>query len=367
MLENPDLDLVIRGEAEETMAELCKRLRSGESWDDLLGITWRNQKGEAVRNPDRPPIGDLDSIPFPAWHLFPVEKYHWAGIKLLAISSSRGCPYKCPFCITWKIHQGARRRDPAKIVEEMVWAKRNFDHDTFFFQDDSSFINRKQLEGFLDELEKSGEKLYWYYESREDTFLQYQDLWERMKKNGLIKIVFGLESPDPRLRKQFGKEGYDLPLVESMMLQLEKEFDIMVSVYLVFGLPDDTEESLNAILDYSRYLYPDRCSFVVGSLAVPFPGTDMYIELKEKDLIRNFNWDDYGFGQSVIKTSLDPEKLQEAFSQFWVGLYVRPKAILKQFKLIFSRNRFRRAMARQYIIMAVEMIYRCKKDEGRII
>jgi radical SAM superfamily enzyme YgiQ (UPF0313 family) len=187
-----------------------------------------------------------------------------------------------------------------------------------------------------------------------------------MKKNGLIKIVFGLESPDPKLRQQFGKTGYDLSRVESMMLQLEKEFDIMVSVYLVFGLPDDTEESLDAILDYSRHLYPDRCSFVVGSLAVPFPGTDMYIELKEQDLIRNFNWDDYGFGQSVIETSVAPEKLQEAFKEFWVGLYVRPKAILKQFKLIFSRNRFRRAMAKQYIIMAVEMISDVKKMRGEL-
>jgi hypothetical protein len=90
----------------------------------------------------------------------------------------------------------------------------------------------------------------------------------------------------------------------------------------------------------------------------------MFIELKEKNLIRNFNWDDYGFGKSVIQTSIDPEKLQEAFSQFWIGLYVRPKAILKQFKLIFSRNRFRRAMARQYIIMAVEMISDVKKMRG---
>ena len=364
LAECPQLDVIVRGEGEETMSHLCKRVAAGKPLDDISGITRRNDQGDAVRNPDRPPIADIDSIPFPAWHLFPVEKYHWVGNKLLAISSSRGCPYHCPYCITWKMHHGVRKRDPGSIVEEMVWAKKHFGHDTFFFQDDASFLAREQLEGFLDELEKCGEKLYWYYETREDVFLSFRDLWERMNRNGLFKIVFGLESPDPKQRERFGKRGYDLSAVESMMLTLEKELDIMVSVYLIFGLPEDTEESLDAILKYARHLYPDYCSFVVGSLTVPFPGTDMFIELKEQDQISSYNWDDYGFGKSVIRSSVPPEKLQDVFSGFWIGTYVRPKAMLKQVQLLLSRNRFRRAMAKQYITMAVEMISDVDKMKG---
>jgi radical SAM superfamily enzyme YgiQ (UPF0313 family) len=360
----PQLDVIVRGEGEETMSRLCKRIAAGEPLDDLSGISWRNGNGRIVRNPDRPAIADIDSIPFPAWHLFPVDKYHWVGNKLLAISSSRGCPYQCPYCITWKVHRSVRQRDPAKIVEEMVWAKTNFGIDTFFFQDDASFLVREQLEGFLDALENCGEKLYWYYETREDVFLGFRDLWERMKQNGLFKIVFGLETPDPEQRERFGKHGYDLRTVESMMLTLEKELDIMVSVYLIFGTPEDTEESLEAILDYARHLYPDFCSFVVGSLAVPFPGTDKFNELKEKDLISSYNWDNYGFGKSVIRSSIPPEKLQDIFSGFWIGTYVRPKAMLKQVQMIASRNRFRRSMAKQYLVMAVEMISDVKKMKG---
>jgi radical SAM superfamily enzyme YgiQ (UPF0313 family) len=364
LAECPHLDVIVRGEGEETMSRLCKRVAAGEPLDDLRGITWRSNEGQAVRNPARPPIADIDSIPFPAWHLFPVDKYHWVGNRLLATSSSRGCPYHCPYCITWKMHQGVRQRDPARIVEEMVWAKKHFGHDTFFFQDDASFLVREQLERFLDELENSGEKLYWYYETREDVFLRYRDLWERMKRNGLFKIVFGLESPDPEQRERFGKHGYDASSVESMMRTLEKDLDIMVSVYLIFGVPEDTEESLDAILAYARHLYPDYCSFVVGSLAVPFPGTDKFIELKEKDLISSYNWDDYGFGKSVIRSSIPPEKLQDVFSGFWIGTYVRPKPVMKQVQLLLSRNRFRRAMAKQYIVMAAEMISDVQKMKG---
>jgi len=361
----PELDVVVRGEGEATISSLCRTLERGGEFGDIDGITWRNDSGEIIRNQDRAPISDLDELPFPAWHLFPVERYHWAGNKMLATSSSRGCPYHCPYCITWKVHKGVRHRRPERIVEEMVWVKRNFHHDTFFFQDDASFLVREQMEGFLDELEKCGEKLYWYYETREDVFLSYSDMWPRMKANGLFKIVFGLETPDPEMRACCGKEGFDCCSVERMIDVLEKDLDIMVSVYLLFGLPEDTEKSLNEILEYGKYLYPDHCSFIVGSMAVPFPGTTMFDELKKKDMITSYNWNDYGFGTSVIKTSVAPEKLSALFAAFWTGTYVRPKVFLRQLQLLFSRNRFRRAMAKQYVAMAREMISDVRKMRGK--
>jgi radical SAM superfamily enzyme YgiQ (UPF0313 family) len=361
----PELDAVVRGEGEATISHLVSVLSNGGTMAEVNGLTWRSNDGTIVRNPDRAPITDLDSLPFPAWHLFPVEKYHWAGNKMLATSSSRGCPYHCSYCITWKVHQGVRHRNPAKIVEEMVWVKKNFNHDTFFFQDDASFLVRGQMEGFLDELEKCGEKLYWYYETREDIFLSYKDMWQRMKKNGLFKIVFGLETPDPKLRQICGKDGYDNQAVENMMKVLEKELDILVSVYLLFGLPEDTVESMQTILDYGKHLYPDYCSFVVGSLAVPFPGTDMFIKLKEQGAITTYDWKDYGYGKSVIKLAVPPETLEETFKTFWVKTYSRPKAMLKQLQFYFSGNRFRKAMAKQYVRMAIEMISDVKKMSGK--
>jgi radical SAM superfamily enzyme YgiQ (UPF0313 family) len=360
----PELDIVVRGEGEATISHLCRALSGQNHLGAVAGITWRDHSGSAVRNPDREPIADLDALPFPAWHLFPVEKYHWAGIKMLATATSRGCPYHCPHCITWKIHSGVRHRTMARVVEEMVWVKKKFHHDTFFIQDDASFLTRQELESFLDELEKCRERLYWYYETREDVFLEFRDLWKRMKENGLFKIVLGLETPDPQLREALGKKAFDRGAVEQMMETLEKKLDILVSVYLLFGLPDDTEVTMKAILDYGKYLYPDRCSFVVGSLAVPFPGTDMFLQLTEKGKIASYDWREYGFGKSVITTTVAPEKLQEIFKGFWVGTYVRPKAMLKQLQLLVSGNRFRRSMAKQYARMGMEMSRDVKKMSG---
>jgi len=360
----PDLDFVVRGEAEETFSHLCKVLMQEGDLGEVRGLTFRDGNGVVRRNPDRPPIQDLDSLPFPAWNLFPVDKYHWAGNRMIGISSSRGCPFSCPHCITWKVHHGVRRRSPKRIVEEMLWVKSNFGHDTFFFQDDASFLDRGQLEGFLDELERCGEELYWYYETREDVFSRYKDLWPRMKRDGLFKIVLGLETPDPSMRERFGKKGYDGAEVERMMDALEKELDVLVSVYLLFGLPEDTVESVESLLEYGKRLYPDHCSFIVGSLAVPFPGTDMFLDLKERGLITSYDWKDYGFDKSVIKTSVPPEKLSEVFSEFWVGTYVRPKVFLKQLQFFVSGNRFRKSMAMQYVKMGREMSSDVKKMKG---
>jgi radical SAM superfamily enzyme YgiQ (UPF0313 family) len=350
-----ELDIVVRGEGEETIRELCQKLEAGESLDEVKGITYRNSKGRIARNEDRDPIANLDSLPFPAWHLFPVERYHWAGNRVIGISSSRGCPYRCPHCITWKVHKGVRTRNPRKIVEEMLWVKRNFNHDTFFFQDDTSFLSREQMEVFLDELERCGEKLYWYYETREDVFYSYRDLWRRMTEAGLFKVVLGLETPDPRIRETYGKKGFDRQVVEEMIDTLEKELDVLVSVCFLFGSPEDTDESMEATLKYGRYLYPDHCSFIVGSIAAPFPGTDMFERLKEQQMITSFDWKEYGFGKSVVKTSVPPERMAEIFTGFWFGTYVRPKVFKEQLRNLFSRNRFRRAIAKNYINTAVDL------------
>jgi len=352
----PELDIVVRGEGEYTTREICQKLAAKEPLDKVTGITYRSPDNEIIANPNRGQIKDIDELPFPAWHLFPVKKYHWTNIVSLGASTSRGCPYTCHHCITWKVHQGIRRRKPSKIVEELVWVKKNFAVDTFFFQDDASFTSREQLEGFLDELEKCGETFYWYYESREDILLSYRDLWPRMKKNGLFKIAFGLETPNKKLRSFYGRKGFEKTEVEEMLYHLEHELDILITVYLLAGSPEDTEQTMLETVQYAKHLYPKYCSFTVGTLLIPFPGTDFYNEMLEKNLIEIHDWAQYGFGNSVMKLSMSREKLRKTYGKFWPSTYARPVVFLKQFCDLFSRNRFRRAMARNFIPSAIQAI-----------
>ncbi|MCJ7618584.1 MAG: hypothetical protein MUO43_18840, partial [Desulfobacterales bacterium] len=94
-----------------------------------------------------------------------------------------------------------------------------------------------------------------------------------------------------------------------------------------------------------------------------FPGTEMYKQLKAKNMITSFDWKDYGFGKSVIKTSVPPEKILKIFNGFWIGTFVRPKALFKAFINLFSRNRFRKGTAKSYFYSAIAMMkLRGKQD-----
>lgn len=354
--ECPELDIIVRGEGEYTTRDLCRNLEDNQPLDSVNGITFRSADKRIIVNPDREQIKDIDELPYPAWHLFPVKKYHWTNITSLGASTSRGCPHTCHHCITWKIHKGIRRRRPEKIVEELVYIKKNFGVDTFFFQDDASFTSRDQLEGFLDEMEKCGEKIYWYYESREDVFLSYRDLWQKMKRNGLFKVAFGLETPNKKLRAFYGRKGFDKAEVEEMLYYLENELDIQVTVYLLAGSPEDTVETMKETVRYARHLYPRYCSFVVGTLLIPFPGTDFYEEMLKKNLIEIHDWAQYGFGNSVMKLKVSREEMRKAYGKFWPSTYARPVVFIKQLKDLFSRNRFRRAMARNFIPSAIQAV-----------
>lgn len=352
----PELDIVVRGEAEYTMRELCSHLDQGKSLNDIKGISYKDAKGSIIKNTARESIADIDTLPFPAWHLFPVEKYHDKGRKMLAVTTARGCIYKCPHCISWKIHKGVRLKSPKRIVDEMIYVKEHFGHDTFFFHDDQSFSYREQLEGFLNELERRNNALFWSYETREEAFYNYRDLWGRMKDHGLFRIYFGVETIDAEGRKFYTRSKYDKERFEEMLDYLEHKLDIIVGLYFIMGYPAETEENIRRSLQYSKYLYPGLCSLVLCSLLVPFPGTELYLEMKKKNLILTEDWKYYGSVTPVIKTTVSPKKLQKLYYSFWKNNYGRLTVIARQLINLFSKNRFRRYMGKGFFYTTTEIM-----------
>jgi len=351
-----ELDVVVRGEAEYTMLNLCEHLENGEDFKHVKGITYRNSDGKIIINSNQDPIQDIDTLPFPAWHLFPVEKYHDKGRKMLAITTARGCVYKCSHCITWKIHKDVRLKSPKRIVDEMIYVKEHFGHDTFFFHDDQSFTYREQLEGFLNELEKRNNNLFWSYETKEEVFCNYRDLWDRMKIHGLFKIYFGVETIDKEGRKFYNRSKYEKERFEEMLSYLEHKLDILVGLYFIIGHPAETEADIRRSLQYSKYLYPDLCSLVLCSLLAPFPGTELYLEMKKQGLILTEDWRYYGSVTPVIKTSVSRKKLQKLYYSFWKNNYGRLYVIVRQLINLFSKNTFRRYMAKGYFYTITEIM-----------
>lgn len=123
--ESPSIDIVCVGEGEGTFLKLIQALEEGGDLSNVKGIAYRERKGEGCvvkRNPPRPLIEDLDSLPFPARHLLPMDRYRAMGRRVTpgTVLTSRGCPFGCIFCSTSKLFGGRfRGRSPGNVVREV--------------------------------------------------------------------------------------------------------------------------------------------------------------------------------------------------------------------------------------------------------
>ncbi len=143
--EYPSLDIVVRREGENTFIELLEKIQSQASLANVLGITYRNGD-KIVRTADRPLIEDLDSIPFPAHHLMPLESFKRDGKILFPLISSRGCVFWCDFCSTVRMFgRGYRWRSPKNVVDEMQLIHDKYGVKQVTFYDDAFTVDRKRV------------------------------------------------------------------------------------------------------------------------------------------------------------------------------------------------------------------------------
>jgi radical SAM superfamily enzyme YgiQ (UPF0313 family) len=141
-----------------------------------------------------------------------------------------------------------------------------------------------------------------------------------------------------------------------MLYYLKHELGIQVSVYLLLGAPWETEESMRRTLNYAKHLYPRYCSFAMATFLIPFPGTDLFNEMHEKNLLTTYDWRDYSFGQPVFKMQVSAEKAYRMYKKIWMDVYARPVAFLEICENLFSRNKFKRAIAKNFLSMPMQMV-----------
>ena len=149
-------DFIVHGEGELTTPELVNALGKKEDLSSIPGISYR-ENGRVLRTPARNFIEDLDSVPFPAWHLFPTEKYeifNFASVRKpgALILGSRGCPYKCNFCCLKIMGERRRKRSPANIAEEAAWLHERFGYRQISFTDPIFPMTKKEGIAFSEEL-----------------------------------------------------------------------------------------------------------------------------------------------------------------------------------------------------------------------
>lgn len=322
ILKNDFVDIVVRGEGELTMVDLVDAIENGRNLEDVKGIATK----DFVTAP-REIIEDLDSLPFPARHLLPMDEYKILNMKLTTgtIISGRGCPYKCSFCASSAMHgQKLRLRSAKSVVDEMEHLVKDHDIEMVAFMDDTFTINKKRVYEICETIKERGLKNYWGCTARVDTISE--DLLKTMKDAGCITMFLGVESADQQVLNQVNKKTNIAKIKQTFALT--KKYGMRTIASVVLGMPGDTQSSIKNTINFVKTLEP---SYAVFSLATPYPGTDFYIKAASENLIKINDWSKYTLLSPVLETvdcSLEElKKLQrKAFKEF----YLRPSYILKQ-------------------------------------
>jgi radical SAM superfamily enzyme YgiQ (UPF0313 family) len=293
--ECPQLDVVVRREGENTLLELVQRIEAGKSFYDVTGTTCR-KNGEIVRNPDRPYIEDLDSLPFPARHLWPMGKLRETE-DVLYLATSRGCVYWCEFCTTVRMHgRKYRIRSPKSVVDELEFLHKTYNVDQFTFCDDAFTVDQARTEELCRDILSRGLKIKWNCGTRVDMLTK--ELLLKMKEAGCISVWFGVESGSQQVLDAM-KKGIT-PELTTKVFGWVREVGLKPVPNVILGFPGETKKSAWKTIKFIEKISPDDVGFY--NVATPFPGTPMYDLVKEKGWLRVTDFDQYDTTRPIFET-----------------------------------------------------------------
>jgi len=355
--EYPELDIIMRGEYEFILLELCEAIKQRIGEAGVKGITYR-QDNKTMRNPDRQLEADINKFPWPERKQLPMFNYNdtFAGMPSpnVQVWASRGCPFTCVFC-NWPgtMYGGHsyRVRDVKDTVDEIEWLLKTYEFKAFYLDHDTVNIGKDRILAICSEIKKRGICVPWAVMARADT--TDTAVLDAMKDAGLFAIKFGVESGDAAVLERSAKKLNLEKVRESTAYA--KKLGIKVHHTYTFGLPGETADSIRKTIAFVKELNPDSAQF---SLVTPFPGTTYFNELKKKGMITSFDWDRYdGANDSVIRTeTMTGEELKKwldcairewNFHMFATRLLKRPfrtfvNALKKpDYALIYIKNLFK--------------------------
>jgi len=281
VLRHTDADICVIGEGEITIVELMENLRGNLS--NVKGIFYKDGKG-IVKNSPREYIKDIDTIDFPAWEAFDIEKYinemkiyHYPELRTMNIITARGCPYSCNFCS--KTFSGVRLRSVRNIIEEIKELKKRFNIQAIFFNDELVLINKKRGYELCKELRKLDIK--WVCQGRVNTI--DSELLNLMRKSGCVAVGFGIESGSQKILNAMNKQITVEQSVKAVKAAVKAGLFPIIQV--MFGYPGEDITTVKETLSFFKKIPFIPSTGFQFSPTTPLPGTPLWEYAKEKGII----------------------------------------------------------------------------------
>jgi radical SAM superfamily enzyme YgiQ (UPF0313 family) len=350
-IQHPEVDIVVRGEGETVWVKLCNIIENGLAnkpnftaqdlldpqaghLDGLLGISYYTNDGKEHHNPEHPTIADLDTLPFPAYQFFKMDRYTNLqpatdaidGAKSFSVMTSRGCPYRCTFCSQSIMPIKWRARSPESVLAEWQHLVHNLGAQEIGVLDDSANIQVDRLEKIANLIiEHNVNHIPWIFVNGIRANLATKELLRKLKQAGLKRVAFGVESGDPDILLSIDKK-IDHDTIR-LAFKNAKAVNLETIGFFIIGLPGETEESMEKTINFACEVDPMIANF---SMMTPYPGTKVWEIVKRQGNLLLNDWEDYVFFDGRARyelgemtTELVERKWKESYRRF----YLRPHRI----------------------------------------
>ena len=332
----PEIDFICRKEFDYSVVDYAK----GKPLAEIPGVSYLQEDGKVVHNPDAPQVQDLDALP----HVTEIYKRD-LDIKnynvpfllhpYVALYTTRGCPAQCTFCLWPQTLSGHpwRKRSTDDVAAEMAKAKQLWpDVKEFFFDDDTFNIQSARTIELCAKLKPLG--LTWSCTSRVTT--DYETL-KAMKEAGCRLLIVGYESGDQQILKNI-KKGATVERARQFTKDCHK-LGLVVHGDFILGLPGETHETINNTIAFAKELDVET---IQVSVAHAYPGTELYDHVVKSGFIVGDNKmvDEGGHQLAQIQyPGLPADDIMSAVHRFYDEYYFRPKAIYRILrKAMFDSN-----------------------------
>jgi hopanoid biosynthesis associated radical SAM protein HpnJ len=336
------VDIVCRGEFDYSTKELCE----GRAWDTVDGISFIRD-GNVVQTADRPPIQDLDALPFASqvyMRDLPVNEYVIPHFKhpYVSIYSSRGCPSKCIYCLWPQTFSGRtmRVRSAENVYQEVKWIVDNIPGvKEISFDDDTFTANREHARAVAEKLKPLG--ISWTINARANCDFETLRI---MREAGLRHVVVGYETGNEQILKNIKKGVTKAQAIE--FTRNCKKLGLSVHGAFIMGLPGETRETIRETIEFAKDL---DLNSIQASLASPYPGTEFFDLCKKEGWITSDAFlDESGHQTCVINyPHLSNKEIFDAVELFYDKFYFRPKYILRSIGRMIVNGEERRKLLKE--------------------
>ncbi len=280
ILRHSAVNAVVMGEGELTAVELLRARERQADLQPVPGLFFRGNGGDLVQTPARDPLPDLDALPFPAWDLMPLENYFRnARHRYCVISTVRGCPYACTYCVkTFKDYK-VRYRTAASIMAELLAFHDRYRIDSFYFFDDLSTINKPRMLEFCRlKMASDLRSATWTISARAN--LLDEDIAAALKEAGCIGVGMGFESLDQEVLDSIGKKIKVEELERAVAICRKYRLSYRGTSFMI-GAVNESEDAVRKSRDFCRrhgLTYEPH-------FMTPMPGSPLYDYAKAQGLI----------------------------------------------------------------------------------